>query len=487
MRAVYAIACEDQTRRIEFIQPQEITMTYPLLALVLGAGKGTRMRSKQPKVLHTIAGMPMLGHVLRTAMAVGAERHAVVVGPDKEAVAAEACRHAPGAEIFVQPSQLGTADAVKAARSVIAGHTGHVIVLFADTPLFRPGTLSAVRRSLSAGSAIAVVGFEAADPTNYGRLVLDDTGALAAIREHKDASEAERAIKLCNAGVMGFQSAHMLEIIDQISNDNANREFYLTDAVAIARRLGLKTEAIVCPEDEVLGVNSRDQLAEAEAIWQNRRRREVMLEGATMIAPETVWFSHDTVIGRDVLIEPNVFFGRGVVVEDGVHIKANTHMDGADAKSQLGVRIRAGAEIGPFARLRPGADIGPDVHIGNFVEVKNAKLEAGAKANHLSYIGDGRVGVGANIGAGTIFCNYDGFFKHITEIGDGAFVGSNTSLVAPVKIGAGAYIGSGSVITKDVSADALAIERATQEERPGWAAKFKAVMQRRKAEKKAKP
>lgn len=462
-------------------------MTEPLLALVLGAGKGTRMRSKQPKVLHTIAGLPMLGHVLRTAMAAGAERHAVVVGPEMQEVAAEARLHAPGAEIFIQDAQLGTADAVRAAKSAIASHNGHVIVLFADTPLFRPGTLAAVRRSLAGGAAIAVVGFEAANPTNYGRLVKDSAGALAAIREHKDATDAERAIRLCNAGVMGFETRHMLAILDRIGNHNANGEFYLTDAVAIAREMGLKTEVIVCPEDEVLGVNSRDQLAEAEAIWQARRRREVMLEGATLIAPETVWFSYDTIIGRDVVIEPNVFFGRSVVVEDGVLIKANTHIDGADAKSQLGVRIRAGAEVGPFARLRPGADIGPAVHIGNFVEVKNAKLEAGAKANHLAYIGDGRVGAKANIGAGTIFCNYDGFFKHLTDVGEGAFIGSNTSLVAPVKIGAGAYVGSGSIITKNVSPDALALERATQEERPGWAAKFRTMMQRRKAEKQAKP
>ena len=458
-------------------------MTEPLLALVLGAGKGTRMRSKQPKVLHAIAGLPMLGHVLRTAMAAGAEKHAVVVGPDMDEVADEARRHAPGADVFVQANQLGTADAVQAARAAVAAHKGHVIVLFADTPLFRPGTLTAVRRSLAAGAAITVVGFEAADPTNYGRLIKDASGTLVAIREHKDASDAERAVKLCNAGVMGFQAAHMLAILDKVGSDNANKEFYLTDAVAIARGMGLKTDVIVCPEDEVLGVNSRDQLAEAEAIWQARRRREVMLEGATLIAPETVWFSFDTVIGRDVLIEPNVFFGRGVVVEGGVHIKANTHMDGSDGKSQLGVRIRSGAEVGPFARLRPGADIGPDVHIGNFVEVKNAKLEAGAKANHLAYIGDGQVGAKANIGAGTIFCNYDGFFKHTTVIGADAFIGSNTSLVAPVKIGAGAYIGSGSVITKDVSPDALALERATQEERPGWAAKFRTMMLRRKAEK----
>ncbi|MEZ5851044.1 MAG: bifunctional UDP-N-acetylglucosamine diphosphorylase/glucosamine-1-phosphate N-acetyltransferase GlmU [Hyphomicrobiaceae bacterium] len=457
----------------------------PLLAIVLGAGKGTRMKSQTPKVLHKVAGLSMLGHVLRAAAAAGASRVAAVVGPDMDAVAAEARRHAPEADIHVQSQQLGTADAVKAARASIAAHTGHVIVLFADTPLFRASTLEATRAALGQGADVVAVGFEAADPTNYGRFITDAAGDLVAIREHKDASAQERQIRLCNAGVMGFRTEHLLSILDAIGDDNANKEFYLTDAVTIARERGLSARAIVCAEDEVLGVNSRDQLATAEAIWQNRRRLEVMREGATLIAPETVWLSHDTLIGRDVLIEPNVFIGCGVTIEDGATIKANTHMDGADAKSQLGVRIRAGAEVGPFARLRPGADIGPSVHIGNFVEVKNATLEKGAKANHLAYIGDGQIGEGANIGAGTIFCNYDGFFKHKTEIGAGAFVGSNSSLVAPVKIGSGAFIGSGSVITKDVSPNALALERATQEERPGWAEKFRVMMQRRKAEKKA--
>ncbi len=456
-----------------------------LLAIVLGAGKGTRMKSARPKVLHQVAGLSMLGHVLRAVQAAGADRIAVVIGPDMEAVASEARRHAAKAEIAVQAQQIGTGDAVKAARASLATHNGHVIVLFADTPLFRPETLTAVRRALDEGAHVAVVGFEAADPTNYGRLVQGADGQLDAIREHKDASEAEARITLCNAGVMGFRSHRLLEILDAIGNDNANREFYLTDAVAIARSKGLATRAIVCAEDEVLGVNSRDQLAEAEAIWQRRRRHRAMTDGATLIAPETVWFAFDTVVGRDVTIEPNVFFGRGVTVEDQVLIKANSHIDGADAKSQLGVRIAAGAEIGPFARLRPGANIGTNVHIGNFVEVKNATMEAGSKANHLSYVGDGRVGAGANIGAGTIFCNYDGFFKHFTDIGAGAFIGSNTSLVAPVKIGDGAFVASGSVITKNVTADALAIERATQEERPGWAAKFRSMMQRRKAELKA--
>ena len=460
-----------------------------LLTIVLGAGKGTRMKSALPKVLHPIAGLSMLGHVLKLAETAGSNRTAVVVGPGMDAVAAEARRHVAGAEIFVQAEQLGTAHAVQAARAAIAAHDGHVLVLFADTPLFRPDTIAAVRLALDEGAAVAVVGFEAADPAGYGRLLRDRQGRLVAIREHKDADASERQTTLCNGGVMGFRVGHLLDLLNRITNDNANREFYLTDAVGLASgseapglNNSLPMQVIVCPESEVLGVNSRDQLAAAEAIWQFRRRREAMLGGATLTAPETVWFSHDTMIGQDVTIEPNVYFGPGVVIEDGVIIKANTHLQGIDGKSREGVVVRTGAEVGPFARLRPGADIGPDVHIGNFVEVKNATLEAGAKANHLAYIGDGRVGAGANIGAGTIFCNYDGYFKHFTDIGKGAFVGSNTSLVAPVKIGDGAYVGSGSVITKDVGADALAIERAVQEERPGWAAKFRSAMQRRKAQ-----
>ena len=283
----------------------------------------------------------------------------------------------------------------------------------------------------------------------------------------------ERRIRLCNSGVMAFRVDGLAGMLAEISNHNAKGEYYLTDAVAIARARGLATGVVQCPEEEVLGVNARDQLAAAEAIWQSRARTRAMADGATLVAPETVWFSHDTVIGRDVMIEPNVFFGPGVVVEDGVEILANCHIEGA--------RIGKGSIVGPFARLRPGAQLGAGVHIGNFVELKNTRMEDGAKANHLSYLGDARVGAKANIGAGTIFCNYDGFFKHKTDVGAGAFIGSNSSLVAPVKIGDGAYVGSGSVITKDVAADALALERNTQEERPQWAAKFRALMAKRKA------
>lgn len=446
--------------------------TRPLLTIVLAAGKGTRMKSAVPKVLHQVGGLSLLGHVLSTARSIGAGSLAVVIGPDMAGVRAEANAVAPEARIFVQDKQLGTAHAVLAAREAIVRHNGDVLVLFADSPLVTPGTLRGLLACLDADTPLAVLGFQAADPTGYGRLLCDAVGNVNAIREHKDADEDERAVTFCNSGVMAFRSEAMLDLLDRIGKHNAQGEYYLTDAVAVARAKGYRVAAQSCGEEEVLGINSRSQLAMAEAVFQRRFRERVMTEGATLIAPETVWFSHDTVIGRDVTIEPNVFFGPRVVIEDEVIIHANCHLTGA--------RIRRGAEIGPFARFRPGADIGPGAKIGNFVEVKNVTLEAGAKANHLSYLGDGRVGAGANIGAGTIFCNYDGFFKHKTEVGPGAFIGSNTSLVAPISVGAGAYIGSGSVITKNVPADALALERNEQSTREGWAAKFRTMMQRRK-------
>jgi bifunctional UDP-N-acetylglucosamine pyrophosphorylase/glucosamine-1-phosphate N-acetyltransferase len=389
-----------------------------------------------------------------------------------EAVRTEAARIAPGIEVFEQPIPAGTGNAVLAARPALERHQGDVIVVFADTPLLRAETLRRLVLALRDGAQIAALGFEAPDATGYGRLILDAQGRVAAIREHADASEGERKVGLCNAGAMAFRIGNLVELLARIGNNNAKSEYYLTDIAAIASREGLVTRPVACAPEEALGINSREQLAAAEAAYQTRARRKAMEQGATLVAPETVWLSFDTVIGRDVVIEPNVFFGPGVVVEDGAHIMANCHF--------VGARIRAGARIGPFARFRPGADIGAGARVGNFVEVKNATLEAGAKANHLSYIGDGRVGEGTNIGAGTIFCNYDGFNKHFTDVGKGAFVGSNTSLVAPVKVGDGAYIGSGSVISKDVEADALALERSPQEQRPGWAAKFRAVMGKRK-------
>jgi bifunctional UDP-N-acetylglucosamine pyrophosphorylase/glucosamine-1-phosphate N-acetyltransferase len=431
------------------------------------------MKSALPKVLHKIAGRSMLGHVLAVAQAAGADALSVVVGPGMDAVRAEALAQAPTAQVFVQEKQQGTADAVLAAREALAAHSGDVLVLYADTPLLPHATLDALRARLDEGAGIAVLGFEAADPSGYGRLLTDANGWLTAIREDKDASEAERRVRLCNSGVMAFRLDDLVGVLSRIGNANAKGEFYLTDAVEIASASGARAAVVTCAEEDVLGVNSRDQLAVAEAIYQRRARLSVMREGATLIAPDTVWLAFDTRIGRDVVIEPNVFFGPGVVVEDGAEIKANCHFERA--------HIGKNARIGPFARLRPGADLGPDVHVGNFVEVKNVSLGAGAKANHLSYLGDGAVGAGANIGAGTIFCNYDGFNKSRTEIGEGAFVGSNTSLVAPVKIGAGAYIGSGSVITRNVAPGALALERSAQEERPGWAAKFRTMMSKRRA------
>ena len=449
----------------------------PLLTIVLAAGKGTRMKSAVPKVLHRVGGLSLIGHVLAAIRSLGESRTAVVIGPDMEGVRAEVAKIAPEAEVFVQEQQLGTAHAVLAARTAIARHDGDVLVVFGDTPFITPATLEGLLASLDATTPVAVLGFHAADPNGYGRLILDGPEQVSAIREQEDATEAEREITFCNSGVMAFRGEQMLTLLEAIGSRNAKGEYYLTDAVAIARSKGYRVAAHSCAEEEVMGINSRNQLAQAEAVFQRRFRERVMAEGATLIAPETVWFSHDTVIGRDVLIEPNVFFGPKVVVEDEVVIHANCHIEGA--------RLRRGAEVGPFARLRPNADIGPRAKIGNFVEVKNVTVEEGAKANHLSYLGDGRVGTGANIGAGTIFCNYDGFFKHRTDVGAGAFVGSNTALVAPVSIGPGAFIGSGSVITKDVPADALALERNEQSVREGWAAKFRTMMQRRKSEKRS--
>lgn len=445
----------------------------PLLIIVLAAGKGMRMKSARPKVLHKIAGQSMLAHVLATAKSVAASAVAVVVGPEMEPVALETRRHAPAAKIYVQAEQRGTADAVLAARLELQAHIGDVLVLYADTPLLRAETIGHLRAALDAGARVAVLGFRADDPSGYGRLLCDDDGTLLAIREDKDASDDERLIDLCNSGVMAFRLPRIEQLLGRIGSANAKGEFYLTDAVEVARADGHRAAVVECEEDEVLGVNARDQLAMAEAIWQDRTRLSFLHDGVTMIAPETVWLSYDTQIARDVTIEPNVYFGPGVTIGEGAEIKAHCHLEGAN--------IGPGARVGPFARLRPGAVLGRDVHVGNFVEVKNVTMSDGAKANHLAYLGDGAVGAAANIGAGTIFCNYDGFNKHRTEIGEGAFVGSNSSLVAPVKVGAGAYIGSGSVITKDVAPGALALERSPQEERPGWAAKFRIMMSRRKA------
>mgnify|MGYP003339883260 CR=1 FL=1 len=435
------------------------------LAVVLAAGEGTRMKSSRPKVLHEIAGRSMLGHVLASVHEAGITDVAVVVGPERPDVEAEGRAQAPGASLFVQKDRLGTAHAVLAARSALARGYDEVLVLFADTPLIETATLVAMRRRLEAGNAVVALGFEAADPTGYGRFVTDGQ-RLTAIREHKDATETERAVRICNSGLMAIDGALALSLLDAVTQNNAQKEFYLTDIVGIACSRDLSTSFALAPEDEVMGVNDRVQLAKAEALMQNRLRRRAMVNGATLQAPETVHFSFDTVLGRDVEIEPYVYFGPRVKVADGVVIHAFSHIEETVVESQ--------ASLGPFARTRPGSHVGAGAKIGNFVELKKAVIGAGAKVSHLSYIGDADVGRDANIGAGTITCNYDGFFKYQTTIGAGAFIGANSSLVAPVKIGEGAYVGSGSVITKDVAPDQLAVARGKQLAKDGWGATFRA-------------
>ena len=433
------------------------------LAVVLAAGEGTRMKSAVPKVLHQVAGRSMLAHVLAGVSQAGASRLAVVVGPGRDDVAAEASRCVAGAEVFTQTERLGTAHAVLAARPAIAAGCDELIAVFADTPLIRPATFEALRGALATAS-VAILGFEARDPAGYGRL-LRDKGELVAIREHKDASEAERAVTLCNAGLMAIRGDIALALLESVENNNAQKEFYLTDVVALARAAGHRAVVVLASEDEVMGVNDRVQLASAEAALQTRLREEAMRAGATFIAPQTVFLCADTQIGRDVTIEPNVVFGPGVTVGDGATIHAFSHLSGAS--------IAPGASVGPFARLRPGAKIGAGAKIGNFVEIKASDIGEGAAVSHLTYIGDASVGARANIGAGTITCNYDGFDKFRTEIGAGAFIGSNSSLVAPLTIGAGAFVGSGSVITESVAPGALAVGRGRQVEKPGWAETFR--------------
>ncbi len=446
----------------------------PLACVILAAGKGTRMKSDLPKVLHKVAGRPMVGHVLATVATLEPERVAVVVGPGMDDVAAAV---AP-APTVVQQRQQGTADAVRTGLGLLEGFTGNVVVLYGDTPLVTPATLQAMIDALNAPEAPAVVvlGMRPPNPHGYGRLILNADGGLDRIVEQLDATPEERAVTLCNAGLMAFDGARMAEIIGRIGNANAKGEYYLTDAVEIARALGMAC-AVVTVDDtsEVLGVNSRAELAEVERILQGRLRTAAMVNGATLADPQTVYFSHDTRLGRDVVVGQHVVFGPGVTVGDRVEIKPFCHFED--------VTVADGATIGPYARLRPGAEIGQDAHIGNFVEIKNARIEAGAKVNHLTYIGDARVGAKANIGAGTITCNYDGYFKHTTDIGAGAFIGSNTALVAPVSVGDGAIVGAGSVITGNVPADAMAVARGRQTNLPGWAAQFRAQKQNEKSRK----
>jgi bifunctional UDP-N-acetylglucosamine pyrophosphorylase / glucosamine-1-phosphate N-acetyltransferase len=434
------------------------------LTVVLAAGEGTRMRSRLPKALHAVAGQSMLAHVLRAAPAGPDAALAVVIGPDHAAAAAEIRRIRPDATTFVQRERLGTAHAVLAAREAIGLGADDLLVAFGDTPLISAATFERLRAPLKDGAALAVLGFHAADPTGYGRL-LHEGGRLTAIREHADASAEQRRIALCNAGVMAFDGRKALDILDRIGNTNSKGEYYLADAVAIVREMGLEAVVIETSEDEVRGINTKAQLAEAEAAMQARLRKAALEAGVTLVAPETVFLAADTTFGKDVTIEPFVVIGPGVTIADGAVIHSFTHI----TQSSIGKN----ALIGPYARLRPGTSVGEGAKIGNFVEAKAATLEAGVKVNHLSYVGDAHIGANSNIGAGTITCNYDGFLKHKTTIGKGAFIGTNSSLVAPVTIGAGAYIGSGSVITKDVPDDAMALERSPQVNREGAAKRYR--------------
>ena len=425
------------------------------------------MRNSRPKVLHAIGGQPLLAHVLGAARANGGDV-AVVVGPGHEATVSAAKALMPAAEIYVQEERRGTAHAVLAARPALARGADDILIVFADTPLITAPTLARMRSALGEGASVVVLGFRPADPSGYGRLIVDAAGRLAAIREERDASAAERAIDLCNAGLMALAGPWALAILEQIRDDGAKREFYLTDAVALASAMGLRTVVLETDADEVRGVNTQGQLAEAESVLQERLRAAAHAAGVIMVAPQTVHLCADTRLGRDVTIEPYVVFGPGVTVEDGAVIRSFSHLEGA--------HVGRGARVGPYARLRPGARLEADVHVGNFVEIKEARLEAGAKANHLAYIGDASVGAGANIGAGTITCNYDGAAKHRTEIGSGAFIGTNSSLVAPVRIGDGAYVASGSVITREVPADCLAFGRARQVNKEGWASRLRGLL-----------
>lgn len=449
----------------------------PIAVVILAAGMGTRMKSSLPKVMHPLLGRPMVQQVVETALALSPQRVVTVVGPQMETVSAAVAPH----PTVVQEDRLGTAHALRQARTVLEGFAGTVLVLYGDTPLITDQTLRrmvAVRQD-SPEVAAVVLGFRpAAGPGDYGRLITAADGSLDAIVEAREATPEQRAVPLCNSGVMALEAPALWGWLDRIDNANAKGEYYLTDLIALARADGRRCVVIEGAEDELLGINARAELAAAESIAQERKRREAMAGGVTLIDPKSVFFSHDTRLGRDVLVWPFTVFGPGVTIGSGVVIKGFCHFEHC--------AIADGATLGPYARLRPGAEIGEGAHIGNFVEVKKATIEAGAKVNHLTYIGDARVGPKANVGAGTITCNYDGFDKHKTDIGAGAFIGSNTALVAPVTVGDGAIVGAGSVITGDVPADALAVTRSPQESREGWAGRFRAVKEKAKAKRKEK-
>lgn len=449
------------------------TKTPPVAVVILAAGKGTRMRSALPKVLHEIAGQPMLHFAMRAALRLSPERLAVVVGHEAEAVASSARAVRPDVAICRQEEQLGTGHAVRTARPALEGFEGTLVVLYGDTPFVADATLAQL---IAEPETLTALGFDAAEPGRYGRFLMEGD-RLEAIVEAKDATPEQLAITTCNSGVMAGPAALMLRLLDRVSDDNAQGEFYLTDLIGLACAEGHRPRAVLCDEAETLGINDRVQLAEAEAAFQTRARREAMLAGATLQAPETVHFAWDTVLGRDVVVEPNVCFAPGVSVADGARIRAFSHLEGAT--------VGPGAIVGPYARLRPGTVLGDDVRIGNFVETKNATLGQGAKANHLTYIGDASVGENANLGAGTITCNYDGFDKHFTRIGANAFIGVNSALVAPVEIGDDAYTATGSVITRNVPAGDLSIARARQENKAGIGRKLRERLAAAKAKRKA--
>lgn len=440
--------------------------------IVLAAGQGTRMNSDLPKVLHRLGGAPLFAHALAAGRALEPARVIVVAGHGAEQVTKAVAHYDPEAEVVVQKEQLGTGHAVAQAMPALAGFEGRALVLYGDTPMIRPETLAALAES---PADVTVLGFEAADPGRYGRLIVAG-GALERIIEFKDATDEERAITLCNSGVVSCDAGLLAELVAGLSNDNAAGEYYLTDIVGAARARGLSAAVVTCPEDETLGINTRAELARAEALFQARARAEALENGVSMQDPASVWFALDTYLGRDVVIGPHVVFGPGVTVESGAVIEAFCHLEGC--------HISRGATVGPFARLRPGAELAEDVHVGNFVEIKNSLLGEGVKVGHLSYLGDAEIGEATNIGAGTITCNYDGVFKHRTVIGANAFIGSDTMLVAPVRVGDGALTGSGSVITEDVPAGAVALGRAKQVVKPGLATKLFEMLRARKAQMK---
>lgn len=449
------------------------TASRPRAAIILAAGKSTRMKSSKSKVLHELAGRRLIEWVQESAVAAGCQKIVCVVGEGNADVRDAA--DSMGMEIAVQEPQLGTGHAVDCARSAMKGFDGDVAVLFADTPLITSETLNTVFAAL-ASADVGVLGFEAEDPAAYGRLI-EENGQLLRIVEAKDASPEELAITLCNSGVLASSSNRLFAAVDRVGNDNAKGEYYLTDVIEIMRKDGGVAVAVRGDEGEMLGINSRRDLASAHKAFQTHMRIKALEDGVTLRDPETVYFSHDTVLERDAVIGENVVFGPGVTVKTGAVIHPFSHVAGAI--------VGEGASVGPFARLRPGAELGPNSFVGNFVEVKKTKMGRNSKASHLTYLGDADIGENANIGAGTVTCNYDGFFKHKTEIGDGAFVGTHSSLVAPVRVGAGAFTATGAVITEDVPDDALAISRVKQVNKSGWAARFRDTMQKRKAKKTA--